>query len=111
MSKIYLRNVPTNKRRRVSEFHEHVSLAVSSFEGAELSKIKVRKFSARERDFIAAYQLLQATEHKTHENTTAEAPIHTNLSKNDIEKMRKVYRQHRGVLTCDTGYVDAAAAN
>eukprot|EP00978_Attheya_sp_CCMP212_P042907 scaffold270258_cov67-Attheya_sp.AAC.1 len=55
------------------------------------------------RDFIVKYQILH-----TYDNTTAEAAIYTKLSKDDAGG---VYQTHRGVIICDTGFVDTAAAD
>eukprot|EP00978_Attheya_sp_CCMP212_P012663 scaffold31668_cov55-Attheya_sp.AAC.4 len=106
MSKIYMRNVPINKRRTLCQFHEHVRLALSRTDGVALEKNRIRKFSARARDFITVYHILHTGEGNRGE---AEHP-HTALTKHDIEKMHKVYWLHRGMLEGDTAYCDAAAA-
>ena len=58
-SKIYLRGVPVKSRKSKLQFHKHVRLALSRYEGARLNREKVRKFSARARDFIVAYNILE----------------------------------------------------
>eukprot|EP00978_Attheya_sp_CCMP212_P017975 scaffold48631_cov57-Attheya_sp.AAC.3 len=60
MSKFYIRSVPINKRRTLSQFHEHVKFVLLRTEGAKMTKEKIRKFSVRARDFIAAYHVLHA---------------------------------------------------
>ena len=60
-SNIYMRSVPINKRRSIEQFRNHVRLALSDEDGAELSNLKVRKFSARARNYIAAYHILAQT--------------------------------------------------
>eukprot|EP00978_Attheya_sp_CCMP212_P007743 scaffold18000_cov44-Attheya_sp.AAC.1 len=90
MSKIYIRSVPINKRRTLSQFHEHVNFALSRTEGAKMTKETIQKFSVHgARDFIAAYHVLHADGGgKAHPNGKA----HTELTMNDIKKTRRVYR-------------------
>eukprot|EP00957_Ditylum_brightwellii_P167764 12771434-Ditylum_brightwellii.AAC.1 len=40
-SKLYLQNVPIGKRRTVEQFHNQVRLALSTNEGAKLTKPKI----------------------------------------------------------------------
>ena len=60
-SNIYMRSVTINKRRIIERFRNHVRLALSDEDGAELSNLKVRKFSACARNYIAAYHILAQT--------------------------------------------------
>lgn len=78
-SKSYIRGVPIGKRRRAADFLHHVHMALSQEEGANLNKNKVRKFSARARDYVAAYYIL-------HEN-------------DDIERSNKSTHTSNGMLT------------
>ena len=99
-SKIYLRGLPIEQRRSKKKFNEKVRLAVSTNEGANLNKEKVRKFSARARDFIVAYHILHSSQHN---NSTGNVQV-TSLAKEDIIKARKRYRSHRGVERQQLGW-------
>ena len=91
-AKIYLRNIPLKDRKQYGHFKRHVHLSLSPSDGSKLSQTRVAKFSARSRDYIAAYFSLANESHDTF----------TALSKEDIEKMRKKYRCHRCVLDIET---------
>eukprot|EP00957_Ditylum_brightwellii_P211282 15365997-Ditylum_brightwellii.AAC.1 len=92
-SKKYLRGVPLEKRRNKAQFLDTAKLANSRDVGAELSKMKISKFSGHARDFIPAYHLLQ---NKNKNGSSVQRTVAT-LSKKDIEKTRKKYQSHRGV--------------
>lgn len=92
-SKLYIRNLPIKKRKRVKDFLSHVQLALSADKGANLTKELIRKLSARARDYMAAYHIL------SNDNVTK---THTSISKKEIDKMRKVYRCHQCILDIET---------
>ena len=63
-SNIYMRSVPINKRSSIEQFRNNVRLALNDGDGEKLSRVKVKKFSTRARDYIAACHIL-AQEKKT----------------------------------------------
>ena len=110
-AKFFLRTVPLEKRRSVEQFKQQVRLALSRDKGAMLSQEKIIRFSARARDYIAAYHHLhKASQPKTKDNTASpHSTTLTTLKMKDIERMKRTYRSHRGVERCDTGYCTSAA--
>ena len=56
-----------------------------------ITKEKVRHFSGRARDYNVAYLLLKKDGDQFTNNTSS-------LTKNDIEKMKKMYRSHRNII-------------
>ena len=46
-SKVYMRSVPISKRSSIEQFRNHVILALHDGDCEKLSKVQVRKFSAR----------------------------------------------------------------
>ena len=57
-SKIYMRFVPINKRSSIEQFRNNARLALNDGDGEKLSRVKVKKFSTRARDYIAACHIL-----------------------------------------------------
>ena len=57
-----------------------------------MNRDKVRKMSARARDYIVAYYNLHYTEGKD------KPPLYNRLELSDIERMRRTYRCHRSIL-------------
>ena len=53
-----------------------------------LTRVRIRKFLAQARDYIAAYFIFSRDNNTCNET-------YTKISKVDIDKMRKVYRSHR----------------
>ena len=90
-SKRYMRSIPLAMRRSIKTFTESVKLCLSTKDGAIITKEKVRRFSGRARDYNVAYLLLQKDGDELTENTTS-------LTKQDIEKMKKMYRSHRNII-------------
>eukprot|EP00957_Ditylum_brightwellii_P045722 3468991-Ditylum_brightwellii.AAC.1 len=82
---------------------EGIKWAVSRDEGTMLNREKVRKFSARARDFIVAYHILE-------QKCVGESASSLNvlsLTKADIERIRKKYRSHWGAENLDTVWCEA----
>ena len=53
-----MRSVTINNRSSIEQFINNVRLALNDGDGEKLSGVKVKKFSARARDYIAAYHIL-----------------------------------------------------
>ena len=105
-SKLYLRTVPISQRKTAQQFLQQVRLSLARSKGANLSKPKIRRFSARARDYIGAYHYLQNVAPIKDKQSSTKM---TSLSMKDIERMKRTYRSHRGVERCDSAWCDASA--
>ena len=86
-----MRSIPLAKRRSIKTFTGSVKLCLSTKDGATITKEKVRHFSGRARDYNVTYLLLKKDGDQFTDNTSS-------LTKNDIEKMKKMYRSHRNII-------------
>ena len=97
-SKLCLRRIPISKRRNKKKFMEELKLALSTHDGAMITKGIVDKMCARARDYIASYYFLN-------KKNDDETKRYSRLSKVSIERMRRLYRAHRSMIDIDHGSI------
>ena len=103
-SKLYLQRIPISKRRNKNKFMEELKLALSTRDGAMITKDVVAKMCARARDYIVSYYFLN-------KENDEEKQRHSRLSKVSIERMRRIYRCHRSMIDLDHGAIVNLAAH
>ena len=113
VAKIFLRRVPLNKRNTQEKFLNYVrlSLSTSADRGGRLTRDKVISNSARARDYMAAYYMLNQKMERSASASCDSKDLFHSLTREDIETMNKVYRHHCEVLVSQRQYCLKMAAD